>query len=580
LADILAYLQSINSAVYGKDVRSSIHDAIEQINTELENSVEALESSYALVVEENTTIIDSIQTLINNVGKPRQANTIADMTDTDAIYVYTGSESGMISGNWYYYQNDSWVNGGPYNASANSTITQGTGSKAVIVNNTDNNKAAGDFSFAAGRNTSASGLCSFAEGDETSAEGYASHTEGIGTIATGDAQRVFGRYNVEANSSFIELVGNGVSDDARSNARTLDDDGNEWLAGRLEVGPQHDYLDATKIQRYDIISDYLNSISDIKTVTGSTNQITITESTKGMVLKSMTVKFTPILSPETNDFVRIENVVINNTGDTTETFNVSFLEVINGIYGGIYDPISGQLTVTMFGNTSTWGEMAFSIDPDNYLGKRLPLPDCLYGSAGNSENTVCNVSSVYSYDQSATTHHYIYRDDVEEGYAMVVLPDDTPDDTVITVVGTLETPLVLNVDPVRLVCSGDSNIILVDKGIIESVEYYKDLVSPNVEELRRLIEDSSGIQTGYTVEEKAKLETIQQGAEVNAPAFSYIKIGDEYITAVSDNDVLELAAGANISLIKASEGKRVTIHANIDDVIVAITDEELDEICV
>ena len=34
------------------------------------------------------------------VGSPLTASTAAGMTDTDKIYVYTGSETGMTAGHW------------------------------------------------------------------------------------------------------------------------------------------------------------------------------------------------------------------------------------------------------------------------------------------------------------------------------------------------------------------------------------------------------------------------------------------------------------------------------------------------
>ena len=45
------------------------------------------------------------------------------MTDTDKIYVYVGSETGYINGNWYYYDGTAWVSGGVYNAVAFTTDT-------------------------------------------------------------------------------------------------------------------------------------------------------------------------------------------------------------------------------------------------------------------------------------------------------------------------------------------------------------------------------------------------------------------------------------------------------------------------
>ena len=151
---------------------------------------------------------------------------------------------------------------------------EGTGTEAT---NTD--------AHAEGSASIASGETSHAEGNNTRAKGRYSHSEGSNTIASGDSQHVFGTYNIEnvypiwtentlyrvgqrvdyrdylgwdsgyyeclvensdatftkskwkyisgPNSNYVEIVGNGNSEQSRSNARTLDWSGNEWLAGGL-----------------------------------------------------------------------------------------------------------------------------------------------------------------------------------------------------------------------------------------------------------------------------------------------------------------------------------------------------------
>lgn len=65
-------------------------------------------------------------------GSPLVATTAGAMTNTKRVYVYTGSETGYISGHWYYHNGSGWVNGGVYN----STVVDG-----CIVTDTDNNKS-------------------------------------------------------------------------------------------------------------------------------------------------------------------------------------------------------------------------------------------------------------------------------------------------------------------------------------------------------------------------------------------------------------------------------------------------------
>ena len=109
--------------------------------------------------------------------------------------------------------------------------------------------ASGDISHAEGINTIASGEASHAEGGNTTASGAGSHAEGGGTIASSESQHVQGRYNIEdTERKYAHIVGNGTSDTARSNAHTLDWDGNAWYSGKVTVGtaPTADMDVATK----------------------------------------------------------------------------------------------------------------------------------------------------------------------------------------------------------------------------------------------------------------------------------------------------------------------------------------------
>jgi len=54
-------------------------------------------------------------------GSPLMASTVAEMTDHNRVYVYTGSESGYTSGNWYFWDGSAWTSGGVYNATAVQT---------------------------------------------------------------------------------------------------------------------------------------------------------------------------------------------------------------------------------------------------------------------------------------------------------------------------------------------------------------------------------------------------------------------------------------------------------------------------
>ena len=104
--------------------------------------------------------------------------------------------------------------------------------------------AKGSYSHAEGTRTSAEGEDAHAEGYLNTAKGDYSHAEGMANIASSAYQHVFGRCNVEdSEEKYAEIVGNGVLDGHApgyranpSNARTLDWDGNEWVAGDFTNG--------------------------------------------------------------------------------------------------------------------------------------------------------------------------------------------------------------------------------------------------------------------------------------------------------------------------------------------------------
>lgn len=60
----------------------------------------------------------AVEELRAAVGSPLVAEEAADMTDTDKIYVYVGSEEGYTAGDWYYYDGSVWQDGGVYNSTA------------------------------------------------------------------------------------------------------------------------------------------------------------------------------------------------------------------------------------------------------------------------------------------------------------------------------------------------------------------------------------------------------------------------------------------------------------------------------
>lgn len=109
--------------------------------------------------------------------------------------------------------------------------------------------AEGIFSHTEGQNTvtTAEATWGHAEGVNTIVAGMAAHAEGNGTVAASYAQHVQGQFNVEdENTVYAHIVGNGPDEENRSNAHTIDWNGNGWFKGDVIVGGQDQYDEEAK----------------------------------------------------------------------------------------------------------------------------------------------------------------------------------------------------------------------------------------------------------------------------------------------------------------------------------------------
>lgn len=67
-------------------------------------------------LKENIANLNDTKANKSDIGSPRIASKASDMKDKTLVYVYTGSQSGYIKGNWYSWNGSSWVSGGAYNS--------------------------------------------------------------------------------------------------------------------------------------------------------------------------------------------------------------------------------------------------------------------------------------------------------------------------------------------------------------------------------------------------------------------------------------------------------------------------------
>ena len=114
-------------------------------------------------------------------------------------------------------------------------------------------QAIGIYAHAQNMQTIASGSASHAEGAYTTASGDASHAQNYETIAASDYQTVIGKYNISDSSDvYAFIIGNGTASNARSNALTVDWNGNIRASGsvygaNLQAGSSTDTTNSSVI---------------------------------------------------------------------------------------------------------------------------------------------------------------------------------------------------------------------------------------------------------------------------------------------------------------------------------------------
>ena len=133
--------------------------------------------------------------------------------------------------------------------------------------------ASGLCSHAEGNITTASGSYSHAEGRSTKALGDASHAEGIGTIASSDRQHIQGKYNIEdVNDKYADIIGNGTSISARSNAATVSWNGISWSQTDVRAGGTDQDSAAHSLSAKQNATDNTLETTD-KTIVGAINEL-------------------------------------------------------------------------------------------------------------------------------------------------------------------------------------------------------------------------------------------------------------------------------------------------------------------
>ena len=118
--------QKVQSFIFDIDVTASLMAQSEYLSSDeykvVDDLVDKVEKNENKIAE-----LDDKKANKDDYGSPLKAKTVAEMTDKKKVYVYVGTETGYINGNWYTWEETAWVSGGVYNSAAiqtDKTLTQ------------------------------------------------------------------------------------------------------------------------------------------------------------------------------------------------------------------------------------------------------------------------------------------------------------------------------------------------------------------------------------------------------------------------------------------------------------------------
>lgn len=108
----------------------------------------------------------------------------------------------------------------------------------------------------------------FNDYENNTANGQYAHAEGICTKASSEGQHVQGKHNIEdINGVYAHILGNGDNNE-KSNAHTIDWEGNAWFSGNLKIGgTSYDDINAKTLATTEyvdtIVAPLQNTLGDI-----------------------------------------------------------------------------------------------------------------------------------------------------------------------------------------------------------------------------------------------------------------------------------------------------------------------------
>ena len=204
-------------------------EAVKAIAEGAQNSADEANSAAATAFAEAQSKVSSENPqFTGKLSLNRKANSL------EGQYSSTLGYNNTVQGQWSYAEG---LNNTVYGSYSHAEGNNNTVSHDAYAAHAEgrSNTVSGYVNHAEGQHNTISGTSSHVEGEYNTVSGNLVHASGYYLVATGEYSCVHGKCNVEDTANkYAHIVGNGADSNNRSNAHTLDWEGNAWYAGSVE----------------------------------------------------------------------------------------------------------------------------------------------------------------------------------------------------------------------------------------------------------------------------------------------------------------------------------------------------------